>query len=103
MSMTWQSTARSGQVCCKHHCRRLDGTQNLRRGENCKIMATICCVVASNRLTEAALNEYQTFWMKPKFLAIVYANDSSASTVYWLPAKSSFFSGFDGDAGTFRG
>ena len=81
----------------------MDGIYNLCRRENCKIMATVCCVVASNWLTEATHNKYHTSWMKPKFLAIAYAVDSSASTIYWFSNKSSFFFFLNGDAGVFRG
>lgn len=44
-------------------------------------MATVYSVVASSWLAEATQIKYHTFCTKPKFLAIAYAIDSSASTI----------------------
>lgn len=51
-------------------------------GEKTKVEATACSVVASNCQTEGTHKKYHTFWMKPKFLAIVHAIDSSVPTIY---------------------
>lgn len=60
-------------------------------GEKTKVWATVCSVVASNCQTEGAHNKYHTFWMKPKFLAIFYAIDSSVPTIYWFSNEPSTF------------
>lgn len=60
-------------------------------GEKTEVRATACSVVTSNWQTEATHNKYHTFWMKPKFLATVYAIDSSVPTIYQFSNKSSTF------------
>lgn len=60
-------------------------------GVETKVRATACSVVASNWQTEATHSQYHTFWMKPKFLAIVYATDSAVPAIYWFSNKSSTF------------
>lgn len=42
-------------------------------GEKTKVRETACSVVASNCQIEGTHNKHHIFWMKPKFLAIVYA------------------------------
>lgn len=71
--------------------------------QNCKIMATVCCVVASNWLTKATCNKYHTFWMKPKILAIAHAIDSSALFICFLIHLAYLFVYFNGNADVFRG
>lgn len=60
-------------------------------GEKTEVRATACSVAASNCQTEGTHNKYHTFWMKPNFLAIVYAIDSSVLTIYWFSNESSTF------------